>query len=148
MSMAERKTMTRAVKNPVKRKLTRAEKKEIAAVIQAAKGDGKPHTAQQTILCFSSFFSFRCAMYLLMAALNILPVNFVPLTTSVKVLFSTSSCIFSPPFHEVCRESLFLLRRNHQPPQKITLHTALLSVTGQNGHSADCPGVPLRGSKS
>ena len=49
MSMAERKTMTRAVKNPVKRKLTRAEKKEIAAVIQAAKGDGKPHPAQQTI---------------------------------------------------------------------------------------------------
>ena len=49
MSMAERKTMIRAVKNPVKRKLTRAEKKEIAAVIQAAKGDGKPHTAQQTI---------------------------------------------------------------------------------------------------
>ena len=49
MSMAERKTMTRAVKNPVKRKLTRAEKKEIAAVIQAAKGDGKAHTAQQTI---------------------------------------------------------------------------------------------------
>ena len=33
----------------VKRKLTRAEKKEIAAIIQAAKGDGKPHTAQQTI---------------------------------------------------------------------------------------------------
>ena len=49
MSMAERKTMTRAVKNPVKRKLTRAEKKEIAAVIQVAKGDGKPRTAQQTI---------------------------------------------------------------------------------------------------
>jgi len=33
--------MTRAVKNPVKRKLTRAEKKEIAAAIQAAKGDGE-----------------------------------------------------------------------------------------------------------
>ncbi len=49
MSMAERKTVSRAVKNPVKRKLTRAEKKEIAAVIQAAKGDGNPHTAQQTI---------------------------------------------------------------------------------------------------
>ena len=32
-----------------KRKLTRAEKKEIAAIIQRAKGDGKPHTAQQTI---------------------------------------------------------------------------------------------------
>lgn len=33
----------------VKRKLTRAEKKQIAEVIQTAKGDGKPHTAQQTI---------------------------------------------------------------------------------------------------
>ena len=32
-----------------KQKLTRAEKKEIAAIIQKAKGDGKPHTAQQTI---------------------------------------------------------------------------------------------------
>ena len=32
-----------------KRKLTRAEKKEIAAIIRKAKGDGKPHTAQQTI---------------------------------------------------------------------------------------------------
>ncbi len=32
-----------------KRKLTRAEKKEIAAIIRNAKGDGKPHTAQQTI---------------------------------------------------------------------------------------------------
>ena len=52
MSMAERKIMTRAVKNPVKRKLTRAEKKEIAAVIQAAKGDGKaPHrTADHSLL--------------------------------------------------------------------------------------------------
>lgn len=32
-----------------KRKLTRAEKKQIAAVIKQAKGDGKPHTAQETI---------------------------------------------------------------------------------------------------
>ena len=32
-----------------KRRLTHAEKKEISAVIQAAKGDGKPHTAQQSI---------------------------------------------------------------------------------------------------
>ena len=32
-----------------KRKLTRAEKKQIAEVIQNAKGDEKPHTAQQTI---------------------------------------------------------------------------------------------------
>ena len=33
----------------MKRKLTGAEKIEIAAVIQAAKGDGKPHTAQDSI---------------------------------------------------------------------------------------------------
>ena len=32
-----------------RRKLTRAEKKEIAALIRAAKGDGKAHTAQQPI---------------------------------------------------------------------------------------------------
>ena len=32
-----------------KRKLTRAEKKQIAAVIRAAKGDGKAHSAQKTI---------------------------------------------------------------------------------------------------
>ena len=32
-----------------RRKLTRAEKKKIAALIRAAKGDGKAHTAQQTI---------------------------------------------------------------------------------------------------
>ena len=40
---------TAAASAGAKRKLTRAEKKEIAAVIQRAKGDGKPHTAQQTI---------------------------------------------------------------------------------------------------
>ena len=32
-----------------KRKLTRAEKKQIEALIRQAKGDGKAHTAQQTI---------------------------------------------------------------------------------------------------
>lgn len=32
-----------------KRKLTRTEKKQIAAIIQKAKGDGKVHTAQQTL---------------------------------------------------------------------------------------------------
>ena len=32
-----------------KRKLTRAEKKQIAAIIRQAKGDGKAHTAQETI---------------------------------------------------------------------------------------------------
>ena len=40
---------TAAAPAGAKRKLTRAEKKEIAAIIQRAKGDGKPHTAQQTI---------------------------------------------------------------------------------------------------
>ena len=43
MSMAK----TRPAGN--RRKLTRAEKKEIAALIRQAKGDGKAHTAQQTI---------------------------------------------------------------------------------------------------
>lgn len=38
---------TKSIKG--KRKLTRAEKKQIAALIRQAKGDGKPHTAQQTI---------------------------------------------------------------------------------------------------
>ena len=38
-----------------RRKLTRAEKKEIAALIRAAKGDGKAHTAQQTIPYFAMY---------------------------------------------------------------------------------------------
>ena len=56
---------------------------------------------------WSSFLNYFDSSLPFQLSLNILPVNFVPLTTSVKVLFSTSSCIFSPPFHEVCRESLF-----------------------------------------
>ncbi len=43
MSMAK----TRPAGN--RRKLTHAEKRQIAALIREAKGDGKPHTAQQTI---------------------------------------------------------------------------------------------------
>ena len=42
-------TKTREMASKPKRKLTRAEKKEIATLIRKAKGDGKPHTAQQTI---------------------------------------------------------------------------------------------------
>ena len=42
-------TKTREMAAKPKRKLTRTEKKEIAAAIRKAKGDGKPHTAQQTI---------------------------------------------------------------------------------------------------
>ena len=45
----EKKTQAKRPAGKTKRKLTRAEKKQIAEVIQKAKGDGKPHTAQQTI---------------------------------------------------------------------------------------------------
>ena len=41
--------MSKARPTGNRRKLTRSEKKEIAALIQKAKGDGKAHTAQQTI---------------------------------------------------------------------------------------------------
>ena len=41
--------MREKAEKPAKRKLTRAERKQIEAVIRQAKGDGKPHTAQQTI---------------------------------------------------------------------------------------------------
>ena len=37
------------MKNAPKRKLTRAERKQIEAIIQQAKGDGKPHTVQDSI---------------------------------------------------------------------------------------------------
>ena len=49
MSTAKNKKAREAAPAKAKRKLTRAEKKEIAALIQKAKGDGKAHTAQQTI---------------------------------------------------------------------------------------------------
>ena len=40
-----------AAENAVaKRKLTRAEKREIEAIIRKYKGDGKPHSSQDTIL--------------------------------------------------------------------------------------------------
>ena len=51
--MQKANTKKRAAESPAKanpkRKLTRAEKKQIAEVIRQAKGDGKAHTAQQTI---------------------------------------------------------------------------------------------------
>ena len=49
MSTAKNKKAREAAPARTKRKLTRAERKEIAALIQKAKGDGKAHTAQQTI---------------------------------------------------------------------------------------------------
>ena len=49
MSKAKTKQAQEASPAKAKRKLTRAEKKQIAALIQNAKGDGKAHTAQQTI---------------------------------------------------------------------------------------------------
>ena len=48
MSNAHTKKAQKTSAKP-KRRLTRAEKREIAALIRKAKGDGKPHTAQQTI---------------------------------------------------------------------------------------------------
>lgn len=45
-----------------KRKLTRAEKKQIAEVIRRAKGDGKPHTAQQTIPYLTMFPDGLCRL--------------------------------------------------------------------------------------
>ena len=71
--MAERKTQSRAVKNPVRRKLTRAEKKQIETIIRQAKGDGKPHTAQQTI------------PYLQMFPDGICPVSYTHLTLPTKL---------------------------------------------------------------
>ena len=59
-------------------------------------------TGESRLRCFSSFFSLRWAMYLDMAALNSRPVNLVPLTISVKVLFSTSSCIFLASLRRLC----------------------------------------------
>ena len=47
MSKGQTKKTREAAGN--RRKLTRAEKKQIAAVIRQAKGDGKAHTAQKTI---------------------------------------------------------------------------------------------------
>ena len=41
--------MSKAKTQETKRKLTRKERKQIAAVIQRHKGDGKPHTAQDSI---------------------------------------------------------------------------------------------------
>lgn len=45
-----------------KRKLTRAEKRQIAEVIRRAKGDGKPHTAQQTIPYITMFPDGICRL--------------------------------------------------------------------------------------
>ncbi len=49
MQKAKQQTQAKSPAAGAKRKLTRAEKKQIAEVIQKAKGDGKPHSAQQTI---------------------------------------------------------------------------------------------------
>lgn len=41
--------MRKKAEKPAKRKLTRAERKQIEAVIRQAKGDGKTHTVQDSI---------------------------------------------------------------------------------------------------
>ena len=47
MRLSKKQTQEAQAKTPVK--LTRAEKKEIQAVIRKYKGDGKPHSAQASI---------------------------------------------------------------------------------------------------
>src|SRR5699024_9808500 len=96
--------------------------------------------------CFSSFFSLRWAMYLDMAALNSRPVNFVPLTISVKVLFSTSSCIghrlLSTDFAGVALDT------KAGPPAAaagISAWQAPFSEAGRSGHSIDGPGALWHG---
>ena len=49
MSKATRRQAQDAARKKEKRKLSRAEKKQIEALIRTAKGDGKAHTAQQSI---------------------------------------------------------------------------------------------------
>ena len=49
MSKATRRQAQDAARKKEKRKLSRAEKKQIEALIRNAKGDGKAHTAQQSI---------------------------------------------------------------------------------------------------
>ena len=58
-------TKTREMASKPKRKLTRAEKKEIATLIRKAKGDGKPHTAQQTIPYLQMYPDGICKVCLL-----------------------------------------------------------------------------------
>ena len=55
--------MREKAEKPAKRKLTRAERKQIEAVIRQAKGDGKAHTVQDTLLAqagksFQDYSSF------------------------------------------------------------------------------------------
>ena len=71
---------------------------ELLHGLLALGGDGGIPAA----LLFQLFSPLRWAMYLDMAALNSRPVNLVPLTTSVKVLFSTSSCIFLASLRRLC----------------------------------------------
>src|SRR5699024_7506726 len=85
-------------------------------------------TGVSRLFCFCSFFSLRWARYLVMAAFSSRPVNFVPLTTSVKVLFSTSSCIFLASFPRILQGWRLILRRDHQPPQQVFQHGRLLSA--------------------
>lgn len=52
--------MREKAEKPAKRKLTRAERKQIEAVIRQAKGDGKAHTVQDSIP-FQNMFPTACA---------------------------------------------------------------------------------------
>ena len=81
-----------------------------------------------------------------MAAFINRPVNFVPLTTSVKVLFSTSSCIghrlLSTDFAGVALDT------KAGPPTAaagISAWQAPFSAAGRSGHSTDGPGALWHG---
>ena len=53
--------MREKAEKPAKRKLTRAERKQIEAVVRQAKGDGKAHTVQDSIP-FQNMLPHACLM--------------------------------------------------------------------------------------
>lgn len=56
--------MREKAERPAKRKLTRAERKQIEAVIRQAKGDGKNHTVQDSILFQNKIYIIDGKTYL------------------------------------------------------------------------------------
>ena len=64
-------------REPEKTKLTRAQRKEIEAVIRKYKGDGKPHTAQATIpygqphVCVDEYMKRRLEIKLISSIVTI-----------------------------------------------------------------------------
>ena len=86
------------------RKLTRAEKKQIAEIIRQAKGDGKAHTAQQTIPYIQMYPDGICKVtqrkYQRPSPLKILTISLHRQTTRPPFLRTgaTSSTTLTLPF--------------------------------------------------